>query len=53
MTSSRYLIVTSVLVVALVGYMYAESLAYLFSRWVGTEDYSHGTFAPLISGFLV
>ena len=53
MTSNRYLIVTSVLVVALVGYMYAESLAYLFSRWVGTEDYSHGIFVPLISGFLV
>ena len=33
--------------------MYAESLAYLFSRWLGTEDYSHGMFVPLISGYLV
>jgi exosortase D (VPLPA-CTERM-specific) len=53
MTSNRYLIFTSVLVVALLRYMYAESLAYLFSRWLGTEDYSHGIFVPFISGYLV
>jgi len=53
MASNRYLLFTSALVVALLGYMYAESLAYLFSRWLGTEDYSHGMFVPLISGYLV
>lgn len=53
MTSNRYLIFTSTLVVALLGYMYAESLAYLFSQWLGTEDYSHGVFVPFISGYLV
>lgn len=52
MASNRYLIFTSALVVALLGYMYAESLAYLFSRWLGTEDYSHGIFVPFISGYL-
>lgn len=53
MTSNRYLLFTSVLVVALLGYMYAESLAYLFSRWVGSEDYSHGIFVPFISAYLI
>ncbi len=53
MTSNRYLLFTSVLVVALLGYMYAESLAYLFNRWVGTEDYSHGIFVPFISAYLI
>ena len=53
MTSNRSFLFTSALVVALLGYMYAESLAYLFSRWLGTEDYSHGMFVPLISGYLV
>ncbi|OQW33588.1 MAG: hypothetical protein A4E19_04170 [Nitrospira sp. SG-bin1] len=53
MTSNRYLLFTSILIVALVGYMYAESLAYLSSRWVGTEDYSHGIFVPFISGYLI
>ena len=53
MARNRSLLFISVLVVALLGYMYAESLAYLFSRWVGTEDYSHGIFVPLISGYLI
>lgn len=53
MANNRYLIFTSVLVVALLGYMYAESLAYLFGRWLGTEDYSHGMFVPFISGYLI
>jgi len=52
MARNRSLIFTSILVVALLGYMYAESLAYLFSRWLGTEDYSHGIFVPFISGYL-
>jgi exosortase D (VPLPA-CTERM-specific) len=53
MTSNRYFTITSVLVVALLGYMYADSLVFLISRWFGTEDYSHGIFVPLISGFLI
>ena len=53
MASNRYLIFTAVLIVALLGYMYAESLVYLFSRWLGTEDYSHGIFVPFISGYLI
>ena len=53
MASNRYLLLTSALVVALLGYMYADSLVFLFSRWVGTEDYSHGIFVPFISGYLI
>lgn len=53
MTSNRSLLFTSVLVVALLGYMYADSLVFLFSRWFGTEDYSHGIFVPFISGYLI
>ncbi len=52
MAGNRSLIFTSILVVALLGYMYAESLTYLFSQWLGTEDYSHGIFVPFISGYL-
>jgi len=53
MARNRYLAFTSILVVALLSYMYADSLVFLFSRWVGTEDYSHGIFVPFISGYLI
>mgnify|MGYP003393261258 CR=1 FL=1 len=53
MTSNRSLLFTSALVVALLGYMYADSLVFLFSRWIGTEDSSHGIFVPFISGYLI
>ncbi|MDF0651203.1 MAG: VPLPA-CTERM-specific exosortase XrtD [Nitrospira sp.] len=53
MTGTRSFLLTSALVVVLLLYMYAESLVFLFSRWFGTEDYSHGIFVPLISGFLI
>jgi len=53
MTSNRSLLFTSALVLALLGYMYADSLIFLFSRWIGTEDYSHGIFVPFISGYLI
>jgi exosortase D (VPLPA-CTERM-specific) len=53
MASNRSLLFTSILVVALLGYMYADSLVFLFSRWLGTEDYSHGIFVPFISGYLM
>jgi len=53
MASNRYLIFTSVMVAALLGYMYSDSLIYLFDHWFGSEDYSHGILVPLISGFLI
>ena len=36
-----------------VGYMYSNSLVFLFGYWIGSEDYSHGIFVPLISAFLI
>jgi exosortase D (VPLPA-CTERM-specific) len=53
MASNRYLIFTSILVLVFLSYMYADSLVFLFSRWLGTEDSSHGIFVPFISGYLV
>ena len=53
MASNRSLIFTSILVVALLGYMYVDSLVFLFNRWIGTEDSSHGIFVPFISGYLI
>ncbi len=38
---------------ALLGYMYADSLVFLFGQWTGSEDYSHGPFVPLISLLLI
>ncbi len=53
MTSTRSLVIASTLIAALLGCMYADSLVFLFSRWFGTEDYSHGIFVPFISGYLI
>ncbi|MBH0201196.1 MAG: EpsI family protein [Nitrospira sp.] len=53
MASTRSILFTSLLIVALLGYMYVDSLVYLVSRWLGTEDYSHGIFVPFISGYLI
>ena len=53
MASTRALFVSSILIVAFLGYLYADSLVFLFKRWFGSEDYSHGLFVPLISGFLI
>lgn len=44
-------VIGSVLV-GLLGYMYADSLIFLFEQW-GSDDYSHGIFVPLISAFLL
>lgn len=44
---------SALLATVLLGYLYADSLAFLFGRWLGNEDYSHGMFVPLISLFLV
>ena len=53
MASTRVLYLSSILIVAFLGYLYADSLMFLFSRWMGSDDYSHGLFVPLISGFLI
>lgn len=41
--------VIGLLTVALLGYMYADSLMFLFGQWM-SDDYSHGIFVPIISG---
>lgn len=53
MASTRALYISSVLIVAFLGYLYADALMFLFTRWLGSDDYSHGLFVPLISGFLI
>lgn len=40
-------------VAALIGFLFFDSLRVLFGYWVGSEDYSHGLFVPFISLFLV
>ena len=52
---SRPLFIVFIAVVATVslGFLYADSLAFLFGYWIGSEDYSHGIFVPLISLFLI
>jgi exosortase D (VPLPA-CTERM-specific) len=51
--SSKLFLGVSVLVASvLLGYLYADSLAFLFRQW-GSEDYSHGMFVPLISLLLI
>lgn len=44
--------VIGLLTVAALGYIYADSLVFLFGQW-GRDDYSHGPFIPIISAFLV
>ena len=53
MTSKLSIAFSAALVVTLLGYLYADSLAFLFGSWIGSEDYSHGMFVPLISLFLI
>jgi exosortase D (VPLPA-CTERM-specific) len=53
MASTRALFFSSVVTITFLGYLYADSLVFLISRWFGSEDYSHGLFVPLISGFLI
>ncbi|HEU0069105.1 MAG TPA: archaeosortase/exosortase family protein, partial [Nitrospiraceae bacterium] len=42
-----------VLVTVSLGFLYADSLAFLFGYWIDSEDYSHGIIVPLISLFLI
>ena len=53
MTSKLSLVFSTTLVIALLGYLYSDSLAFLFGYWIGSEDYSHGMFVPVISLFLI
>ncbi|MBS0182887.1 MAG: VPLPA-CTERM-specific exosortase XrtD [Nitrospira sp.] len=51
--SRRFLLGLSVLLaVGLLSYLYADSLVFLFDR-IGSDDYSHGIFVPVICLFLV
>lgn len=50
-TSRCSVVAIGLLTVAALGYMYADSLVFLFGQW-GSEDYSHGMFVPLISAVL-
>jgi exosortase D (VPLPA-CTERM-specific) len=53
MSSKLFIGSSAILATVLLGYMYADSLAFLFGQWIGSEDYSHGMFVPLISLFLI
>jgi exosortase D (VPLPA-CTERM-specific) len=53
MASKLSLAFSVALVIALLGYLYTDSLVFLFGYWIGSEDYSHGMFVPLISLFLI
>src|SRR4029077_12514520 len=52
MSNKFFLGITALVATVLLGYLYADSLAFLFREW-GSEDYSHGMFVPLISLFLI
>lgn len=43
---------SALLAVGLLGYLYVDSLVFLFDR-IGSDDYSHGIFVPVICLFLV
>ena len=52
--SSKLLIgFSAVFATVALGYLYVDSLAFLFGSWIGSEDYSHGIFVPVISLFLI
>jgi exosortase D (VPLPA-CTERM-specific) len=53
MSTMRFLGFSAILATVLLGYLYVDSLAFLFRHWTGSEDYSHGMFVPLISLFLI
>ena len=53
MSSKLFLGASVLLASVLLGYLYADSLVFLFGYWSGSEDYSHGMFIPAISLFLI
>ena len=40
-------------IVAVLGYLYADSLRFLVQAWMEDDNYSHGPFIPLISLYLI
>ena len=53
MTNTLFLGFSALFATVLLGYLYADSLAFLSGYWIGNEDYSHGMFVPAISLFLI
>ena len=53
MTNTLFIGFSALLATVLLGYLYADSLVFLFNHWIGSEDYSHGMFVPAISLFLI
>jgi len=53
MSSKLLLSFSAVLATVSLGYLYFESLVFLFNHWIGSDDYSHGMFVPIISLFLI
>ncbi len=53
MSSKLSLGFSAVLATVSLGYLYFDSLVFLFNHWIGSDDYSHGMFVPLISFFLI
>ena len=53
MSSKLLLSFSAVLATVSLGYLYFESLVFLFNHWIGSDDYSHGMFVPMISLFLI
>ena len=47
-----WVLLSSGIAIALLGYIYAGSLVFLYDQW-GSQDYSHGLFVPLISLLLI
>src|SRR5262245_25324052 len=46
-------LLTACIVIALLGYIYSDSLSILIGSWLGSEDYSYGIFVPIISLLLI
>lgn len=53
MSSKLLLSFSAVLATVSLGYLYFESLVFLFNHWIGSDDYSHGMFVPIISLYLI
>ncbi len=53
MSSKLSLGFSAVLATVSLGYLYFDSLVFLSNHWIGSDDYSHGMFVPLISLFLI
>ena len=53
MSRTRLLGFSAIFTIVTLGYVYVDSLVFLFGYWIGSDDYSHGMFVPLISLFLI